>query len=302
MEDFASSYLDVHEKVPALLGTLWNETIQPAGTTIQFDLRDEDFAKAFSYYSFHMSKNRNQYISARGADETLVAKLFRSTMLKGYNKYYQSFSDLHKAISKESIRVYNADFFEVRHLPLFPPLIMVFSLKYIRDSAAEAECAGPESNKESYEHIYDTAWRDISSFVDVEGTGYNFILEVGFSGLGLGYDRVTKTAYNPRNGVKLEDPGVIFEALIDRVMIDSHIVVADDPGAEIAARTWIDQYAEADRSQLLRRPGANNDEWTCFDVWISQVGNKMKKEERKDFSELWSKFRATLRRTRLARK
>ncbi|CAN9091613.1 unnamed protein product [Alternaria alternata] len=377
MEDFASSYLDVHEKVPALLGTLWNETIQPAGTTIQFDLRDEDFAKAFSYYSFHMSKNRNQYISARGADETLVAKLFRSTMLKGYNKYYQSFSDLHKAISKESIRVYNADFFEVRHLPLFPPLIMVFSLKYIRDSAAEAECAGPESNKESYEHIYDTAWRDISSFVDVEGTGYNFILEVGFSGLGLGYDRVTKTAYNPRNGVKLEDPGVIFEALIDRVMIDvslelrerntnlifssctrlpdiitpegrfkvghldgkmalwdsdkkentielpnengrittqtrplseqeirfqkekglsaelrtihgglypqSHIVVADDPGAEIAARTWIDQYAEADRSQLLRRPGANNDEWTCFDVWISQVGNKMKKEERKDF-------------------
>jgi hypothetical protein len=34
----------------------------------------------------------------------------------------------------------------------------------------------------------------------------------------------------------------------------SHIVVADQPLAEIAARTWIDEYAKLDRSLLLKRP------------------------------------------------
>lgn len=34
----------------------------------------------------------------------------------------------------------------------------------------------------------------------------------------------------------------------------SNLVVADDPAAEIAARTWIDQKSGLDRSQLLRRP------------------------------------------------
>jgi glycerophosphoryl diester phosphodiesterase len=40
----------------------------------------------------------------------------------------------------------------------------------------------------------------------------------------------------------------------------SDLVVADDPLAEIAARTWIDEYAKLDRSKLLD-PNINYDDW-----------------------------------------
>ncbi|KAF6803315.1 hypothetical protein CMUS01_15123 [Colletotrichum musicola] len=40
----------------------------------------------------------------------------------------------------------------------------------------------------------------------------------------------------------------------------SHLVVADDPAAEIAARTWIDQKSRLDRSDLLRQP---------YNEWLS---------------------------------
>lgn len=43
----------------------------------------------------------------------------------------------------------------------------------------------------------------------------------------------------------------------------SDLVVADDPFAEIAARTWIDEYAKLDRSQLLRIP---------YSQWLAQAG------------------------------
>lgn len=358
MIDFASSYLLAQGKVPSLLGTLWNDRVQPAGATIQIDLRDEDFAKAFPYYSFHMSKLKHQSNYHRGADQTLVADLFRPTMFKGYNKFYESFDDLHKAISKESMDVYGEDYFELRHLPLFPPLIMVFSLKYLEKLAAKKTPVNSEWPRESYEHIHHTVMKQISSFIGIGETKYNFILEVGFSGLGLGYDKIKQEAYNPLNGELLTDKGVIFEALVDRAMIDvslelqrenkdlllssctrlpdvitsrgrykaghefgrmvlwesdkkekapgqplseqelaiqkekglsselraihgglypqSHIVVADNPTAEIAARTWIDQYAKLDRKQLLRAPGANNDEWTHYEKWLSQAGSNVR--------------------------
>ena len=40
-------------------------------------------------------------------------------------------------------------------------------------------------------------------------------------------------------------------------------VVADDPLAEIAARTWIDEYAKLDRRQLLTLP---------YSEWLAQAG------------------------------
>lgn len=43
----------------------------------------------------------------------------------------------------------------------------------------------------------------------------------------------------------------------------SDLVVADDPLAEIAALTWIDEYARLDRSQLMRLP---------YHVWLAQTG------------------------------
>jgi len=43
----------------------------------------------------------------------------------------------------------------------------------------------------------------------------------------------------------------------------SDVVVADDPFAEIAARTWIDEYAKLDRRQLLTMP---------YNRWLAQAG------------------------------
>ena len=42
----------------------------------------------------------------------------------------------------------------------------------------------------------------------------------------------------------------------------SDLVVADDPFAEIAARTWIDEYAKLDRAQLLKLP---------YTQWLAQA-------------------------------
>lgn len=43
----------------------------------------------------------------------------------------------------------------------------------------------------------------------------------------------------------------------------SDLVVADDPYAEIAARTWVDEYAKLDRSQLLQ---------LSYSDWLAQAG------------------------------
>lgn len=48
----------------------------------------------------------------------------------------------------------------------------------------------------------------------------------------------------------------------------SHLVVADDPCAEISARTWIDQESDLDRSQLLRVPGRS---WRPYKDWLAQA-------------------------------
>ncbi|KAK4032464.1 WD40-repeat-containing domain protein [Parachaetomium inaequale] len=48
----------------------------------------------------------------------------------------------------------------------------------------------------------------------------------------------------------------------------SDLVVADDPIAEIAARTWIDEYAQLDRAQLLTM---TYDEWIAQDPAVKKV-------------------------------
>ena len=62
----------------------------------------------------------------------------------------------------------------------------------------------------------------ISSYVQAGGY-YNFILEIVHSGLGLGYDKKTKTARNPLDHTPLRDPGVKRDCLLGRVMIDVSI-------------------------------------------------------------------------------
>lgn len=47
-----------------------------------------------------------------------------------------------------------------------------------------------------------------------------------------------------------------------------NLVVADDPLSEIAARTWIDDYAELDRSKLL-------DSCVIYENWLRSAGNEV---------------------------
>lgn len=322
--DFASTYLETLEKVPSLLDTLWKEIRGPVGRTIQIDLRDGDFAKAIPHYCYHISIRPPQNHSQRGAHHMTVWTLFRSTFLKGYSKVYKSFDHLHTAIKQRSIEAYGRDVFELRHLHVLPPLVMVFFPHYIVALAAETEpdeegSPGPQhqDRRRTYKHIYDTFMKQVLSFVHVGPNSYNFILEIVHSGLGLGYDVKTNTAKGPLDWMPLEKEDVIFDSLVDRAMIDvslelrkkypellfssctrlpdvitskgkfkagfkssrlepwkvgeeglaaqlraiprgiypqSHLVVADDPAAETAARTWIDQASNLDRSELLHKP------------------------------------------------
>ena len=324
--DFASSYLETHEKVLGLLSTLWKERLEPVGRTLQIDLRGEDFAKAIPHYSFHISKRMFQYSHLRGAHQTLVSQLFQSTILKGYNVHFKSFDHLHEIIKEKSNEAYGRNCFELRHLHLLPPLVMVFYSQQLVDLAMETKPIDPQWNRKSYQHLRYITMKQVSSFVGVGDGSYNFILEIAHSGLGLGYNVQTGKATNPLNGEILTDKNIIFESRVDRAMIDvslelrqkypqllfssctrlpdvitskgkfkadfrtsrlvpwkdgekgistelraihgglfpqSHIVVADNPTAEIAARTWIDQKAGLDRSELLQVP---------YHDWLAKAG------------------------------
>jgi hypothetical protein len=166
-----------------------------------------------------------------------------------------------------------------------------------------------------------------------------FIPEIVTSGLGLGYSVKNDRAKNPLDGSPIKDPEVIFEARLDRAMVEvalelkkkypklifsgctqlcevrtsgpngkelvadmktghlktrpggekgistklrtihgglypqSHIVVADDPFAEIVARVWIDDYAKLDRRQLLTI--ADSD--PTYNLWLRNAGPEIEK-------------------------
>ncbi|KAJ5696704.1 hypothetical protein N7536_007116 [Penicillium majusculum] len=55
----------------------------------------------------------------------------------------------------------------------------------------------------------------------------------------------------------------------------SDIVIADDPFAEIAARTWIDEYAKLDRSQLLTM---SYDDWLGQDPEVKDAVDELNKK------------------------
>jgi hypothetical protein len=324
--DFASSYLSTDGKIPSLFDIMWRESQEPSGITLQIDLREQDFAKAIAFYSYHVSKVPLLHKGDQGVHRSKAWELFRSTILKGYNKHYPSFDALHEDVKKKSMEAYGHNHFEIRHLHVFPPLIMVFFDKYLVKLARATPPDGdPEGDRDSYEHLYRTFMNQVLSFVGVGDGSYNFILEIVHSGLGLGYDKVNKTARNPLNGQLLADKDVVFDSRVDRVMIDvslelrrrypsllfssctrlpdvitpkgeykawhetsrlvrwadgekglsaklramhgglypqCQLVVADDPAAEIAARTWIDQHGSGhlDRSQLMHM---------TYDQWLA---------------------------------
>lgn len=60
----------------------------------------------------------------------------------------------------------------------------------------------------SFEHLYETVYEQVKSFVNIGSPGYNFILEIGHSGLGLGYDLRTREMSNPLNGIRIKSDKV----------------------------------------------------------------------------------------------
>lgn len=202
-------------------------------------------------------------------------------------------------------------------------LIMVFSAEPLDKLARSTwnSTRRSESNL-SFEHLYETVYKQVKSFLNIGSPGYNFILDIGHSGLGLGYDLRTREAINPLNRIRIKSEIVIYQSRLDRAMIavslrlreecptilfasctrlpdvvspkgenykvrfataklqkwdsgeegiaselraihgglypQSKIVIADDQLAKIAARTWIDQEAGLDRSEILKMP---HNEW-----------------------------------------
>ncbi|KAF3008224.1 hypothetical protein E8E14_009615 [Neopestalotiopsis sp. 37M] len=333
--DFASSYRETSDTVPGVLSTLWKETTNPTGQTLQIDLRDRDFAKAIPFYIFHLSQTLLDQGVKRQANQELdlAWNMFRAAMLKGYTVEFATFSALHKAIQEESVKAYGKDVFRLEYLPLLPPLIMVFSAGPLVDLVESRRSDKDRAKgRPTYDQVYSVFKEQVGSFVHVERTSYSFILEIAHSGLGLGYDRKTNTAMEPLEGTSIHDKDVIFESCVDRVMIDvslelrhkysellfgsctrlpdvnmkgknykasfadsklrtwntgekgisthlrakhgglypqSHLVVADNPAAEIAARTWIDERYKLDRRQLLR---VHDRPWMPYNQWLAQAG------------------------------
>jgi ankyrin repeat protein len=222
--DFASSYQITRDRVLGVLETFWEDLLGESGRTVQLDLREEDIAKAIPHYTYHISKAPRQFAEHQGVQEMPIYKIFRSTIWKGYSKHYKDFAELERAIRSRSVEQYGRDFFELRQLHLCPPLIMVFFRDSLVELAKNEELENPEWERDSYDHIYAVAMRSISSFVELDvGLGrhkYNFILEIGYTGLGLGYNIYTGKARNPLTGEPLTDDKVISDSRADRALID----------------------------------------------------------------------------------
>ncbi|KAJ5915305.1 hypothetical protein N7454_011059 [Penicillium verhagenii] len=79
-----------------------------------------------------------------------------------------------------------------------------------------------------------------------------------------------KASYETSRMVKLGDGeaglSTKLRAMPGGLYPQSDLVVADDPAAEIAARTWIDQVSDLDRSDLLKRP---------YNKWLATAGRSV---------------------------
>lgn len=335
--NFDVAYVETDEQVPGVEGTVWEQRKTDSGLFLQIDLRNEDFAIGIAHYAFHLSKDvlRSQPRPVRD----LAWSVLHSTTLKGYNIHFKRFDKLVQAIQARSVEAYSRNVFEVEDLHNLPPLTMVFYSDHI-DPMVKSSRDNPPDNliarRIFYDKLYEIFLKQVSSFVGIGKRSYNFILAINHSGLGLLYDIETGKARNPLTGKPLKNKTVLFNSLVDRVMIDvslelrrkhpkllfssctrladvivgdqkykadhktgnlvpweadeekglavrlkaihgglypqSHIVIADDPMSEIAARTWIDQHSGLDRRMLLRKP---------YYEWLEQAGSHIRDVVRK---------------------
>ncbi|CAI7569709.1 unnamed protein product [Penicillium glandicola] len=313
--DFASTYLRAFEKVPRLREAMHKKHTIHYG--LQIDLREDDFAKALVDFTTQYPKVRNHRARAFISESEYRS---RNVILKGARQYCLA----------EYGRTFVPD-----QLYECPNLIMVFYSEPLVDLALQQKGMSLQASIQerwdglSLEHLTEVARDQILSFVDIEISEgvYNFMLEIVYGGLGLGYHgyppssgqkKRRKGPANPLDGEPLMELEFKFESRVDRAMIDvalelrreypgvvlssctrlpdvitpdgmkygtrygigslepwpenesglsrklralhgglyprSDLVVADDPAAEVAARTWIDQYSSLDRSELLEKP------------------------------------------------
>ncbi|KAF3043255.1 hypothetical protein E8E12_010016 [Didymella heteroderae] len=302
----ASTYRTTREKVPHMEDIL-REYQNQSHPCFQLDVRGMEIAIALAWY-----RNRrlhNKFI-----------------LVKGYNFHYANRRALEEAINAVDGGRHRP--FQWSDLEMGPGFMMVFYSEPIIALALKVKGLNDERNPAARLHldfktIYDTTMEQVLSYLEVKKHMMGFIPEIVYSGLGLGYNMNTGKARNPLNGDPITDQNLIFQARVDRAMIEvaiqlrrtykdlyfssctrlcdlrvegrgelvadmktgelksmdslqakirsihgglfsqSDTVVADDPYAEIAARTWIDEYARLDRSQLLTM---------SYNEWLAQAG------------------------------
>jgi hypothetical protein len=225
--DYASSFINANSYIPNLVYTMIRVWGDKAGSTLQVDLRERDFATAIAYYCFHMPKLKKR----GGPNDELkwqqLRGLLKSGILKGYASAYPRFEDLIEGIRSNFWTYYTGDErFRVSQLHDLPPLIMVFPASSLLELAAKSVSDFRLlPHEQIYDHLYKTFMDQVLSFIRIPAetpriAPYSFILEIIHTGLGLGYDRLGGEARNPKNGQLLTDDKVKFESLVDRVMID----------------------------------------------------------------------------------
>lgn len=207
----SNSYLELDEPV-----ALMDNILQPDyGHTVQVDMRENDFEKAIPWLV-----RRPQF--------------YNKAMLKGYDWHYSTFKDLDTAARKRGAP---ANWYTIISYTF------VFHSEKLKSRALEAAGVDLKGDVDysvlSYDGIRKIAEHSIYSFINQPNQRW-FVPEIGFSGLGLGYDKETDQAKNPYDGTPITDPSVVADALVDRVLLDIALELHERPDIHLGSctRRW----------------------------------------------------------------
>ena len=178
--DFASSFQNTEANVPDLekLLTFYSEDHESRHCIFQIDLRGHDFPRAIAWFRFR---------------EHSAPKV----LLKGYNLTFPYGPSLRAAVESISSKEYNTTFDWKALTSVKLPIIMVFYSQPIIALALRALGKDPDTATPAdrfslgYGHLLHTTLMHVTSFIELLNTfkGFsNFIPEIVYSGLGLGYN------------------------------------------------------------------------------------------------------------------
>ncbi|MGO6747739.1 hypothetical protein ACCS93_35750 [Rhizobium ruizarguesonis] len=194
------TYVETDQNIP-----LMDDLLNPdRGQTVQIDMRKDDLGRAIAWLCRR-------------------PLFFPTAMLKGYNFNYSSYEDVHDAAMAAGAPKNWADLIAWTLVIHTSPLM---DAAFRTLGVDPADRAPEQYRRLTYDLFQDIAMEQILSFVERPHKGI-FVPEIGFSGLGLGYDKETGTATNPYDGTHIIDPKVAAEALLDRVLIDIACALKD---------------------------------------------------------------------------